>query len=187
MRTHSCVLLAFTLLAGAGCAPNQEPLGAMTPGIVVPGSQALPSEVTATMTAAPASTRTLLPAATATVSTATAFPASAVPPDLLGLPEVEQAKADLAVRLSVSPDEIEVVTVQPMTWSDSSMGCPQPDMAYLQVLVDGLLVQLSHAGQMYNYHSGGGQPPFLCEQTPFGEKPAPVLDANWLTPAGSDG
>ena len=96
-----------------------------------------------------------------------------MPTDLLALPEVAQAQADLAQRLSISPDDISVVEVLPQTWTDTSMGCPQPGMDYLQVLVEGLLVRLDYAGQVYAYHSGGGQPPFLCQAPAPGEKPVP--------------
>jgi hypothetical protein len=86
-------------------------------------------------------------------------------PELGDLPEVDQARADLAQRLSVPAAGIDVLSVQEVTWSDTSMGCPQPGMDYLQVETAGLLIQFTHAGQAYNYHGGGGQPPFLCEQS----------------------
>jgi hypothetical protein len=76
---------------------------------------------------------------------------------------VNQAKQDLAQHLDISPDKIEVVEVKAVVWRDSSLGCPQPGMAYLQVLQDGLLIRLKVGDKIYNYHSGGNRPPFLCE------------------------
>ena len=76
---------------------------------------------------------------------------------------VNQAKQDLAQHLDISPDKIEVVEVKAVVWRDSSLGCPQPGMAYLQVLQDGLLIRPKVGDKIYNYHSGGNRPPFLCE------------------------
>lgn len=79
---------------------------------------------------------------------------------------VLQAKQDLAKQLSVNIDQISLVEVQEVTWPDSSLGCPQPGMMYLQVLVDGHLIRFRATGQIYEYHSGGNRPPFLCPSKP---------------------
>jgi len=91
------------------------------------------------------------------------------------------AQEDLAQRLAISTDQIEVVAVELVTWSDSSLGCPQPDMAYIQVPQDGLLIQLRAGGQVYDYHGGGTQEPFLCEQPVAGQKSTPVFGEDILT------
>lgn len=80
-----------------------------------------------------------------------------------------QAKEDLAARLSIQIDEIDLVEMRPVIWPDSSFGCPKPDMAYTQVQCDGLLILLKARDQIYEYHSGSGQKPFLCEE-PFKAK-----------------
>lgn len=102
-------------------------------------------------------------------------------PDLLNLPQVEQAKEDLATRLEITSTQIEVIDIQPKTWSDSSMGCPQPGMAYLQVPEDGLLIRLRVDNQTYDYHSGGTREPFLCEQPIQIRKSTPVFGEDILT------
>lgn len=79
-------------------------------------------------------------------------------------PLVDQAKQDLAARLSVSVEMIEAVSAEAVVWPDSSLGCPEPGMAYLQVLTDGALVKLRAEGKLFEYHSGGGRDPFLCER-----------------------
>jgi hypothetical protein len=79
---------------------------------------------------------------------------------------VAQAQADLAQRLSIPVDQVKLVEVQSATWPDKGLGCPQPGMSYLQVQVDGLLIRLSVDAHIYEYHSGGNQPPFLCENSP---------------------
>jgi hypothetical protein len=76
--------------------------------------------------------------------------------------QVTQAKQDLSKRLSVSPDQIELVTFTPVTWPDGSLGCPEPGMMYTQVLVEGYRIQLRSGGRVYEYHGGGTRAPFLC-------------------------
>jgi hypothetical protein len=81
-------------------------------------------------------------------------------------PLIEQAMADLSDRLGVPESEIEVVSAELITWSDASLGCPQPGMQYAQVLTDGSQIILGHAGKDYSYHTGGSTyVPFLCENT----------------------
>lgn len=75
---------------------------------------------------------------------------------------VEQAKADLAVRLSVTVDQITLVDAKAVTWSDSSLGCPKPGMAYMEVLIPGFLILLDVDGRAYEYHAGGDGHVFLC-------------------------
>ena len=76
---------------------------------------------------------------------------------------VRQAMEDLAGRLSIAIDQIEVVRTEAVTWRDSSLGCPQPGRQYMQVLQDGMLIVLRAGDRSYEYHSGGSRPPFLCE------------------------
>jgi hypothetical protein len=77
---------------------------------------------------------------------------------------VLQAEEDLARRTGIAIDQMTVLEVQPVTWPDGSLGCPQPGMAYTQVTVDGLLIRLHAGGRGYEYHSGGPRAPFLCEK-----------------------
>ena len=76
---------------------------------------------------------------------------------------VEPALLDLARRLKVSEDPIEVLEVEKVTWPDGSLGCPQPDQMYTQALVEGHRIVLGHGERAFLYHSGGDALPFLCE------------------------
>jgi hypothetical protein len=87
-------------------------------------------------------------------------PYDAVDPALRGL--VEEAIENLAGRLQVSAEAVEVVSARPVFWPDRSLGCPQPGMVYPQVSVDGAKIELSAGGALYAYHSGGSRGPFLC-------------------------
>ncbi|HEY93675.1 MAG TPA: hypothetical protein G4O15_01895 [Dehalococcoidia bacterium] len=77
---------------------------------------------------------------------------------------VDQAKEDLSIRLSISSQQIGVIEANTVVWPDASIGCPQPDMRYKQVPVDGVLIRLQAGGKVYEYHSGGTRSLFLCEQ-----------------------
>jgi hypothetical protein len=80
-------------------------------------------------------------------------------------PLVRMAIQDLANRLDIPVEQVNVLEVREVVWPDASLGCPQPGMVYAQVLQPGLLIRLSVDNQMYFYHSGGAQDPFLCEET----------------------
>ena len=79
-------------------------------------------------------------------------------------PLITLAVDDLAERLDMTSAEIALVSAEAVVWPDASLGCPQPDMLYRQVPEDGALIILRVDDQEYEYHSGGGRDPFLCEQ-----------------------
>jgi len=66
---------------------------------------------------------------------------------------VQQAKADLALRKGIGEAQIAVASVEAVTWPDTSLGCPKPGMFYAQVITPGYRIVLSHAGEIYEYHS----------------------------------
>jgi hypothetical protein len=102
-------------------------------------------------------------------------------------PLIAQVKEDLAQRLSISVDQIEVLEAKLVVWPDASLGCPQPGMAYIQVPHDGALIELVADGKVYEYHSGGGRDPFLCEQPLKLQKDTPPqIDLLSLTPDSPD-
>ena len=57
-----------------------------------------------------------------------------------------------------------MISAEAVVWPDGSLGCPQPGMAYTQVLVEGAKILLWAEGRTWPYHAGGERPPFLCEQ-----------------------
>lgn len=75
----------------------------------------------------------------------------------------ESARADLANRFDVEESSVQVAVAEFVTWSDGSLGCPQPGMFYTQALVDGSRVVLEHGGRFFAYHAGVDEKPFLCE------------------------
>ena len=100
---------------------------------------------------------------------------------------IRLAQEDLAQRWSIPVEQIEVLEARAVVWPDSSLGCPQPGMEYLQVPQDGSLILLGFEGKVYEYHSGGGRDPFLCEQSLKLQKDTPpLLDLFQLTPNSPD-
>ena len=56
-----------------------------------------------------------------------------------------------------------MVSAQAVEWPDGSLGCPQPGMAYLQVITPGYKLVLAAGGQEYSYHAATEGEFFLCE------------------------
>jgi hypothetical protein len=74
------------------------------------------------------------------------------------------ARSDLAARLGIAPDDIDVAAARVVTWPNAALGCPKPGMAYADQVIDGALIILRVGGRDYEYHSGGRTAPFLCEK-----------------------
>lgn len=75
---------------------------------------------------------------------------------------VNRAVSDLSQRLGVSEDDIQVVSVEAVEWSDSSLGCPAEGMDYAQVITPGYEVTLQVDQDVYSYHSDEGLLMVLC-------------------------
>lgn len=75
-----------------------------------------------------------------------------------------QARADLAARLAVAAEGIELLLAARITWRDGSLGCPKPDHMYTLALVPGLLIKLRTAATTYRYHAREQGEPFLCDR-----------------------
>lgn len=90
-------------------------------------------------------------------------PPAEPPTDAYSLELIDKAKTDLAQRTGIPVEEITLEEFRYVTWPDASLGCPEPGMAYAQVLVDGYLIMLRAGLGIYNYHGGDGGKPFLCE------------------------
>jgi hypothetical protein len=102
-----------------------------------------------------------------------AQPTAATPPgdDLQRL--ITEAREDLARRLSVAVEQIEVLEATAVVWPDAGVGCPEPGMRYRQVPVDGARIRLRTEGREYEYHSGGRRGLFLCERPPGARRGRP--------------
>lgn len=63
------------------------------------------------------------------------------------------ARVDLAERLKIDPSEITVTGMEPTTWDNSSLGCPQIGKEYEQLAVEGFVIRMECRGRLYEYHS----------------------------------
>ena len=79
-------------------------------------------------------------------------------------PRIAAALTDLTSRLGVEPEAIEIVSAEEVTWSDGSLGCPQPGMLYTQALVPGIQIILEVNGARYHYHADATDEPFFCPE-----------------------
>lgn len=75
-----------------------------------------------------------------------------------------KAAAILSEELDIPVSEVSVMSVRPVDWPDSSIGCPQPGQGYLQVITPGHKIALRARGQVYVMHEAGGKP-FLCKRS----------------------
>lgn len=94
------------------------------------------------------------------------LPSGGVTEEIASRPAVQAAIQDLADRRSVPVENVAVVGYAEVTWSDGSLGCPQPGMVYSQALVDGqqLILRVEGAEQdLASYHAGRGGTFRYCE------------------------
>jgi hypothetical protein len=61
--------------------------------------------------------------------------------------------AAIAADLGVPSESVQVITMEARDWPDSSLGCPQPDMLYAQVITPGYLVLVEVSGERMEYHT----------------------------------
>lgn len=74
------------------------------------------------------------------------------------------ARANLAQKLGLMPEAIELLSVEAVEWRDTSLGCPQPGMMYAQVITPGFRVMLAVEGRTYQYHTDQGQVAVSCDE-----------------------
>jgi hypothetical protein len=76
---------------------------------------------------------------------------------------IDPIVADAAARLGVDPSVVTIVSAHAETFSDGSLGCPQPGMMYTQALVDGYQVVVEANGTQLDYRGSGPGQFRLCE------------------------
>ena len=164
------LLAGCLVVAGlVGCAQTASSLSVETVPIVRPDAPA-GGAVASTATVEPTGTPTPLWAVARTSPTqviqeeiVAVNPTIPSPSDpaLQGL--VMQAKEDLAGRLSIGVDQIDLVEAKAVEWPDASLGCPEPGKMYAQVVTPGYRIVLAAAGEHYEYHSDVQRRVVCCE------------------------
>lgn len=104
--------------------------------------------------------------------------APAPPPPVQGKPmpanlnSISEAALADAHRLTGLPsDQLRVVSAEPVTWRDGSLGCPQPGMVYTEALVPGYRIRIQAGAQELDYHASRGGQLVLC---PAGQSVEPL-------------
>jgi hypothetical protein len=74
---------------------------------------------------------------------------------------------DMQRNYGVSVANQEMVSISETEWSDSSLGCPQPGMTYLQVITPGYLIVMKDKPQnvQYEYHTDMRGRAVMCHKT----------------------
>lgn len=97
--------------------------------------------------AATTSTSAAEPAPTPAATEPTTIPRSDESQVLVNL-----ARDDLREKLCMSRDMITVEQVEPFDFADTSLGVPEPDHMYSQVITPGYIIHLAANGEVYVYH-----------------------------------
>lgn len=171
-------LVFLVLIAATGCTPAAAPDNALTPAI--PSSPVKESAPPITATA-PGATPTT-PGDTSPIDpTPLAYPPPHQTSPLFSPLEtpfqapldpyweaagVELAIADLAGRLEITTDSIEVITISPDEFPGGDMGCPNPKepASISPSMVTGYLVVLGAGGESYEYHTRNGRIAYCGKQ-----------------------
>lgn len=83
------------------------------------------------------------------------------PPIAQGL-LLEAVTMNLSRQFDIPAGDITVVSVEPVTWPNGGLGCPQEGMAYAEVMVEGSRITLAAGEQTYTYHTAGTTEYVLC-------------------------
>jgi hypothetical protein len=74
------------------------------------------------------------------------------------------ARRIVAEKTGAAPEDITIVSVEMVEFSDSSLGCPNPDMAYLQVITPGhkVVAKTADSDELLDVRLSGRHG-FVCE------------------------
>jgi len=75
----------------------------------------------------------------------------------------QSARKELARQLKIASDQITVMSTQPQTWKDSSMGCGKPGTVALTVITEGYAVVLSAQEREHTVHVSGSNA-VICDK-----------------------
>lgn len=150
-------LLALLVLLLAACAPAASNAPVPTLTLIPAADTATPTPIPPTQTPLP------LPAPGDLAATPDAALAGEATPeasldDLLATDPIAAELVALAQRLVADQLDLPVrrvrlVDVQPITWDDTSLGCPTPGQTYEAAAVDGYRIVLTTGDEFHLYHT----------------------------------
>jgi hypothetical protein len=68
-------------------------------------------------------------------------------------PLLEKVLEDAQNRTGASRSQLEIISIDKVTWNDGALGCPQPDRMYTQALVPGYRLRVRASEQTLDYHA----------------------------------
>src|SRR5262245_24994347 len=74
----------------------------------------------------------------------------------------DQARAEAARQLHAQASEFTVVTIEPVQWTDSSLGCRKSNAMYQEVMSSGYVVVLEREGTRHHVSVAGSRA-VMCE------------------------
>jgi hypothetical protein len=77
---------------------------------------------------------------------------------------VDLSRENLSQILKVNIDQVATSKVDPVTWSDASLGCPKIGVMYIQTVTPGFLVRLEADNTEYIYHTDWKGKVVLCPE-----------------------
>jgi hypothetical protein len=81
------------------------------------------------------------------------------------------AQDDLARKLDVAVESIEVREAAAVVWNDGSLGCPRPGQVYTQAVEPGYRIILEYEGRQYDYRATEHGYLLLCELPTLLQRP----------------
>ncbi len=83
--------------------------------------------------------------------------ATDVTPGVVNLPSsiVDPVVADIASTAGVPPSQVTVLSAEPVTFPDGSLGCPIVGLAYTQIPVDGYRIVADVGGKSFDFRGTG--------------------------------
>ena len=83
---------------------------------------------------------------------------------------VDLARVNLAQRLGVDPEAVTLQSIEEVEFPDASLGVPEPDTSYAQVITPGYTLKLAVEGRTYEYRAGDARLAFAPQEggTPQG-------------------
>jgi hypothetical protein len=172
-------LAGLILLALAGCASLQVDQPSFAPAKGNESSVNQPQTAVPKLTGNPPETTDLsiLPEPTVgsvVITNTTATPiissdsAAALTPDADLISLAQRARLDLADRLKISVDQIDLDKIVPAKWPYDSVGCPMP-VGGIEPNAQGYQILLKTGDQRYMYHTDGKDWIGLCTVKPSNE------------------
>ena len=159
-------------LVVAGCTTTLTSPNAPALGVLTSRAPNLPSHATILSQVAVLGLYPLLIACTSRADTTPTPPAplltrsSLSAAELSGLNDagIRAAIEELRQRVEDDTKQVQILRAEKVTWSDSSLGCPEPGMLYTQVLTPGVWLILSHGEEEFDYRIAGSEA-LLCIQS----------------------